>query len=97
MITYHGLVLQTKDSISLADDEEQRDAYKKLFKEFAMNSQKLTLDDFKQEFGSLPGEPARDQCVAFYSLANAKKNRYTSEFVAPLTHDSLPHRRHPLP
>ncbi|EGT52597.1 hypothetical protein CAEBREN_15706 [Caenorhabditis brenneri] len=67
---------ETKDSISLADDEEQRETYRKLFKEFAMNSQKLTLDDFKQEFSQLPGDPSSEQCTAFNLAVNSKKNRY---------------------
>ncbi|CAP31674.2 Protein CBG12739 [Caenorhabditis briggsae] len=67
---------ETKDSISLADDEEIREAYRKLFKDFAMASQKMTLDDFKYEFNELPGDPSSDQCMAFNNGANARKNRY---------------------
>uniref|UniRef100_A0A1I7UHX1 Protein-tyrosine phosphatase n=1 Tax=Caenorhabditis tropicalis TaxID=1561998 RepID=A0A1I7UHX1_9PELO len=67
---------ETKDSISLADDEEQREAYRKLFKEFAMESQKLTLDDFKNEFNLLPGDPPSEQCSEFHLAVNNKKNRY---------------------
>ncbi|CAI2351619.1 unnamed protein product [Caenorhabditis sp. 36 PRJEB53466] len=70
---------ETKDySISLADDEEQRDTYKKLFKELGMSTQKLTLDDFLLEFNSLPGDPPPEHCVAFNSSVNQKKNRYTN-------------------
>uniref|UniRef100_A0A8R1HNC0 Protein-tyrosine-phosphatase n=1 Tax=Caenorhabditis japonica TaxID=281687 RepID=A0A8R1HNC0_CAEJA len=69
---------ETKESISLADDEETRDAYRRLLKEFAMVSQKMTLDDFKIDFAALPGDPSRDQCVAFHASVNAKKNRYTN-------------------
>lgn len=67
---------ETKDSISLADDEDQRETYRKLFKDFAMDSQKLTLEDFKQEFGELPGDPPSEQCMAFNHGSNVKKNRY---------------------
>ncbi|KAF1770037.1 hypothetical protein GCK72_001854 [Caenorhabditis remanei] len=69
---------ETKDSVSLADDEETREEYRKLFKDFAMASQKLTLDDFKHEFSQLPGDPPSDQCTAFNLGANNKKNRYTN-------------------
>lgn len=67
---------ETKDSISLADDEDQRESYRKLFKDFAMESQKLTLEDFKQEFSELPGDPPSEQCMAFNHGSNSKKNRY---------------------
>ncbi|CDK13606.1 Protein-tyrosine phosphatase [Caenorhabditis elegans] len=67
---------EANDSISLADDEETREAYRKLFKDFAMSSQKMTLDDFKQEFSNLPGDPPSDLCTAFNQPVNNKKNRY---------------------
>ncbi|CAI2312283.1 unnamed protein product [Caenorhabditis sp. 36 PRJEB53466] len=69
---------ETKDSISLAEDEEQRDTFKKLFKELGMSTQKLTLDDFLLDFNSLPGDPAPEQCTAYNSPLNTKKNRYTN-------------------
>ncbi|CDH93050.1 Tyrosine-protein phosphatase [Caenorhabditis elegans] len=68
----------TNDSISLADDEETREAYRKLFKDFAMSSQKMTLDDFKQEFSNLPGDPPSDLCTVFNHPVNNKKNRYSN-------------------
>ncbi|PIC52419.1 hypothetical protein B9Z55_002532 [Caenorhabditis nigoni] len=67
---------ETKESVSLAEDEEQRETYRKLFKDLAMASQKMTLDDFKCEFSELPGDPPSDQCVAFNNGANSRKNRY---------------------
>ncbi|ULU12914.1 hypothetical protein L3Y34_015856 [Caenorhabditis briggsae] len=67
---------ETKESVSLAEDEEQRDTYRKLFKDLGMASQKMTLDDFKYEFSELPGDPPSEQCMAFNNGANSRKNRY---------------------
>ncbi|KAF1761402.1 hypothetical protein GCK72_009658 [Caenorhabditis remanei] len=69
-------VSETKESISLADDEEAKDEYRKLFRELAMNTQKLTLDDLKDEFSQLPGDPPVEQCSVFNMPVNNKKNRF---------------------